>query len=503
MATLDDSEDLARFGYRQELNRTLGSFSSFAAGFSYLSILTGLFQMFYLGFAAGGGAFIWSWPLVLTGQFLVALGFAELAAHYPLSGGAYQWAKLAGSTRVGFVVGWIYLACLIVTLAAVALALQALLPQISPVFQIVGSAVDARGSAMNAVLLGCGLIVLTTVLNSVGVGILAKVNNAGVLAELFGAILFIVLLWAFAVRTPGDVLFAGVEPSLGGFIWPLIGSAGLTASYCMYGFDTAGSLAEETSNPRRNAPRAILQALGAAGVLGFLLLMGALLAARDLGAPELGRIDGGLPSIVTATLGGPLGRLLLVDVIFAIIVCALAVHAGAVRLVFAMARDGLLPYSRVLASVAPVSKTPVWGVVVTGVIAMAILIVNVDLPKLIELVTLIAALWANLAYLIVTAALLQRRWRGWPDASDREQGWFSLGKWAIPVNVAAILWSLFMVLNIGWPRASVYGTAWHHRFAPLILTSILVVTALAASSIARRRPAAILAEDVPSSTEIV
>ena len=58
MTISDDSEDLARFGYRQELTRTLGSFSSFAAGFSYLSILTGLFQMFYLGFGAGGPAFI-------------------------------------------------------------------------------------------------------------------------------------------------------------------------------------------------------------------------------------------------------------------------------------------------------------------------------------------------------------------------------------------------------------------------------------------------------------
>jgi amino acid transporter len=164
MTTPDDSEDLARFGYRQELTRTLGSFSSFAAGFSYLSILTGLFQMFYLGFGAGGPMFIWSWPLVLAGQLLVALGFAELAAHYPLSGGAYQWSKLTGSPRVGFVVGWIYLACLVVTLGAVALALRALLPQISPVFQVVGSASDSRASAMNAVLLGCCLIALTTAL---------------------------------------------------------------------------------------------------------------------------------------------------------------------------------------------------------------------------------------------------------------------------------------------------------------------------------------------------
>jgi len=50
----DDSRDLAGFGYRQELDRTLGGFSSFAAGFSYISILTGLFQTFYLGYGAGG-----------------------------------------------------------------------------------------------------------------------------------------------------------------------------------------------------------------------------------------------------------------------------------------------------------------------------------------------------------------------------------------------------------------------------------------------------------------
>src|ERR1700731_3509231 len=103
-----DSAELARFGYRQELDRTLGSFSSFAAGFSYISILTGLSQMFFLGFGAGGREFIWSWPLVFVGQFLVALGFAELAAHYPLSGGAYQWSKLVGSHTLGWIVGWVY-----------------------------------------------------------------------------------------------------------------------------------------------------------------------------------------------------------------------------------------------------------------------------------------------------------------------------------------------------------------------------------------------------------
>ena len=105
------------------------AFSSFAAGFSYISILTGVFQMFYLGFAAGGPAFVWTWPVVFLGQFSVALGFAELAAHYPLSGGVYQWSKRIGWRGLGWMAGWVYLACAVISLASVALALQATLPQ--------------------------------------------------------------------------------------------------------------------------------------------------------------------------------------------------------------------------------------------------------------------------------------------------------------------------------------------------------------------------------------
>ena len=53
-----DSAELAEFGYKQELDRSLGLFSSFAAGFSYISIMTGVFELFFFGFASGGPAFI-------------------------------------------------------------------------------------------------------------------------------------------------------------------------------------------------------------------------------------------------------------------------------------------------------------------------------------------------------------------------------------------------------------------------------------------------------------
>ena len=63
-----DAQDLASLGYKQELSRSLGSFSSFAAGFSYISILTGMFQTAALGFFFAGRAFIWAWPIVSSGR---------------------------------------------------------------------------------------------------------------------------------------------------------------------------------------------------------------------------------------------------------------------------------------------------------------------------------------------------------------------------------------------------------------------------------------------------
>ena len=408
----EDIQDLAGFGYRQVLDRTLGSFSSFAAGFSYISILTGVFQMFYAGYGAGGPAFFWTWPLVFLGQFTVALCFAELAAHFPLSGGIYQWSRWIGSGGIGWMAGWVYLSGSVISLAAVALALQATLPQIAPVFQLIGDAGDRSDSAANAVLLGCLLIGLTTVINAIGVRLMARINNVGVMAELIGVTVLIGLL-AFNIRRTPAVLFDGQghgSGQPGGYLGPFLAAA-LMASYVMYGFDTAGTLAEETDEPRRRAPRAMLQALAAAGLSGGLLIFCGILAVSDPAHAELGRISGGLPFVVKDVLGPGLGEFLLAVVIFAVFVCALAVHAGSVRLMFAMARDNNLPFAHLLAHVQAWSRAPMIPSVVVGVLAAGILAVNINLPNVIETLCSVAIVWANLAYLLVTAPLLVARLR--------------------------------------------------------------------------------------------
>src|SRR5882672_3778654 len=117
-----DTAGLADFGYRQELHRSLGRYASFAAGFSFISVLTTVFQFFAFGYAFGGPVFFWAWPVVLAGQLLVAACFAELAARYPISGAIYQWSSRLSHPTWGWFAGWTMLVAQIVTVAAAAIA---------------------------------------------------------------------------------------------------------------------------------------------------------------------------------------------------------------------------------------------------------------------------------------------------------------------------------------------------------------------------------------------
>src|ERR1700734_567235 len=103
-----DAVELARFGYAQELLRRLGGFSSFAIGFSVISVLTGVTSTFGDALASGGPAGLGlGWPLVSAGTLLVAVAMAELASAFPTAGALYHWSALLGGPSWGWLTAWL------------------------------------------------------------------------------------------------------------------------------------------------------------------------------------------------------------------------------------------------------------------------------------------------------------------------------------------------------------------------------------------------------------
>jgi urea carboxylase system permease len=507
-----DSSELAGFGYKQELDRSLGSFSSFAAGFSYISILTGVIQLFAFGFLFAGPAVWWTWLIVFAGQMSVALCFAEMAGQFPLAGSVYNWSKRVGSDFTSWMTGWIYVIGSIVTVAAVAVAWQVVLPQVSTKFQIVGSVADAgtyvtKGGAQNALLLGAILVAFGTIVNMLGVKVMSRINNFGVMAELIGASLLVILLIFHFTRGPGIVFHSfglGAGHSWGYFGAFIIG--GIMSAYVMYGFDTAGTLAEETNDPRRNAPPAIIRALIAAAIIGGLLILFALMTAKNLHDPNIGLL--GLPFIIKQALGNTLGNIFLVDAAIAISVCTLAVMAACIRLLFAMARDGRLPFGSQIARVSGTRRVPVVPALVVGILALCILAINISNQSAFVALTSVAIVMFYISYLGVTVGMLIRRSRGeWPR---KDHGpYFSLGRWGWAVNIFSVTYGALVAVNIAWPRAAVYdalaGTKdssgnvipshWYFQYiAILFIGGVAVIGAIYYFTVYRRKPIEVLRE---------
>jgi urea carboxylase system permease len=483
-----DSSELAGFGYKQELDRSLGKFSSFAAGFSYISILTGVTALFGFGYGFAGPGNWWTWPVVILGQGLVALCFMEMAAQFPLAGSVYQWSKQLSSGFTAWMTGWIYIVGAIVTIAAVAIDWQVVLPQINnggtarPFFQILGHAADAgvtgtKGGAQNALLLGGILVCITTIINMLGVKVMARINNIGVAAELVGSTILVILLAFHLHHGLGAIVH---NYGLGhGHPWGYFGAllaGGIASAYVMYGFDTAGTLAEETNDPRRHAPPAIIRAVAAASIIGGLVILFAILSNKKLNDPNIGLL--GLPYVMKTAFGNTTGNVFLADCGLAIFVCCLAVQTATIRMMFSMARDNKLPAGSAIARVSGARRVPIVPALVTGILTLLILALNIANQSAFAAITAIAIIMFYMAYLGVTGPMLVRRIRGtWPRPDHGP--YFSLGRWGLLVNAGAVIYGTLIAINIAWPRASIYNYLgkhhWYWRWSAFLFIGVVVI----------------------------
>ncbi len=443
-----DVADLAKFGYKQELRRALGVYSSFAVAFSYISPSTGIFTLYFLGIGLGGPAFIWSWPIVVLGQFIIALNFAEVSSHFPVVGSVYQWTKYLSNRHYSWLTGWIYLFAGVLTVTAVDVTVPiVLIPFLNGLPLGLNIANDLETQRIIAVI----VLISTTALNVFGVRLVAIVNNTGVVFEILGMVIFaLILLIFYSHQSPSVVLdfsylsVGGANP-LGTFF-----AAMFMSLFVVYGFDTASTLAEETKNPRREAPKAVLASVIGAFIIGAIFLFATLLAIPgDINkyAADAAAFKAAPPvDIITVHLPGWAAETYLFVVFAAIYVCCLAIQTSTIRLGFGMARDGKLPLGRVYNNVSSTLHTPIGTCIVIGGLSAVPLLYYSGAG----LVAIAATGMIYLSYFLGNLAILIARTKGWP----KETAPFKLGRWGVPVNILGLVWGGSMLINFLWPRGS-------------------------------------------------
>jgi urea carboxylase system permease len=436
-----DDAHLESLGIKPELQRTLGFLSNFAVAFSYISVSTGTFTLFGLGLAVGGAPMFWSWPLVIGGQLLVALNFAELASHFPVAGSIYQWSKRLSNRTLGWFTGWFYFWAGVLTTTAVAITVPLVL---STILGVDGS--QTYGPFTWNVWVALATLVITTLINGFGVRLMSMINNIGVAAEILGMVVFAGILLIFFNHQPLSVLTdtAGLESQATGNSLPVFAVAAFMSLFVVYGFDTAGTYGEETLDASRQAPRGILSAILLSGLIGAIFILAILLSAKDLAGEITNAAPFPIADVIHENMGDFWGNIYLGVVLLAVFVCTMAIQGATTRLMFSMGRDRRMPFGGTWAHVSGF-KTPTNAAIAVGVLAA--------IPFLVSNSAGVIAIGATgtiyLSYFLCNIGVLVARLRGWPT----KKAAFNLGGWGLILNILALIYGGVMVLNFA---------LWHH-----------------------------------------
>jgi amino acid transporter len=431
-STPTDELDLQRLGYAPQLLRGFGGFSNFALSFSIISILTGAVTLFDYGLSMGGPReMLLGWPLVTFGTLMVALSMAELCSAIPTSGGMYHWsAELGGPTWAWFT-AWLNIVGLITAIAGIDYGCaEFLVPMLG------------GRSRPGLLLIVYALLLLSqAVINHYSTALVAKLSDISVVVHILGVIVLVGSLLIFAPKQPLAFLWSAQNqsPVTAPYAWLFLLGL-LQAQWTYTGFDASAHVAEETVDPRRQAPRGMIMSVVVSGIFGYLLIVSLTLAIPNYNQvlqtdDGSGHIVPAVLTIVRLTLGGRAAGAVLVLTVLAMWFCGLGAITSVSRSFFALARDNGMPMSSVWSSVSAKLKTPVPAIWLSACLAFVAMIYS----GAYSVVTSISVIGFYLAY----TAPIYLGWRKKRTWLSRRGPWH-LGGASNIVNVLAVLWTIFI-----------------------------------------------------------
>ena len=451
----DEAARLQALGYTSEFRREMSMWANFSLGFTYLSPVVATYTLFGVAVATGGPPMIWWLVIVGIGQFLVALVFGEVVSQYPVAGGVYPWARRLWGRRWAWMTGWVYLVALLTTIAGVVYGS-------GPYLAVLLGFEAGTGSTITCALI---MLAIALALNMLGTRILSIAAMIGFTAELLGALAVGGWLLLTERHQNLSVLFetegvAGEGSYLAAFL-----AAAIIGVYQYYGFEACGDVAEEVPDPTREIPKAMRMTIYIGGAASILVCLSLLLAVKDFGAIINGEDADPVMTILNDTFGTTGTKFVLVVVMVSFLSCTLSLMAAASRLMYSYARDDMIFGSHLLRHFDQVRHVPPYAMIVAATVPAVIVLGSTISEKALTQIVSFAILGIYLGFQMVVFAALRARLKGWVPS-----GPFTLGRWGLPVTIAALAYGVLTMINVAWPRTP--DAAWYDNWV-VVLSAVV------------------------------
>ncbi|MCK2046038.1 APC family permease [Chromohalobacter moromii] len=376
------------------------------------------------------GAVSGAYLAALIAMLFTAHSYGRMASAYPVAGSAYAYVRHAIDDRLGFIAGW-------------AILLDYLfLPM---VIWLIGAAyLNSAFPAVPTPLWLLAFIAVTTTINLLGLKLASAINSVMMLVQILVLIAFVGLSMHYVLGDPTQP-FWSLTPFLGAesaATLPVLMAGAAVACYSFLGFDAVTTLTEETKDPQRTLPRAILLITLIGGLIFVVVSYFVQLAApgHDFANPDAAAYE------IARNIGGDIFvSIFLIGLVVGQFASGIAAQASGARLLYAMGRDDVLP-KRWLGKLSRFG-TPLGGLVFSGLVALLALTMDV----------LSAASFINfgafLAFALVNLSVICHYYLKERRRSGLDTLWFLI---CPLIGLGAILWLMASLDHL----AIMLGSAW-------------------------------------------
>ncbi len=394
------------------------------------------------GNGAGTGAAL---SVVLAGIGIIGIGWivAEYTRRIQAAGSLYSYVSDGFGPKVGAAAGYVYYTGIMALSAGILVMIG------GTVHDVVAGEFNWTGIPY----LGWDLILLAIVGSVLYLGVALSTRVQLVLALCSVAVVFVFSLYVIFKSGGLHHVASGFSPSGSPKHWTGILFGMLYGVLLFTGFETSANLGEETDQPERNIPRAVLLSVGIA-IVFYVIGVFAQVAGFHFDLSAIGKANASGPLFVLASPGAfggtALRRLVELVVVFDMIAVLIGTAVAASRGFFALARDGRLPKS-----IASISRrgTPLGGNIVMYVaflvtIYLALKSSAAALPQTPEYICLFSwmSTYGGFALTVIYLALALGAIRGLKDHASQGRLWAAVIVASL-VSGGAIFGGLYKVME--------------------------------------------------------